>query len=86
MRLTEGDSDADGALQLDTGDGEWTPICKNGFDDDAADVACKQLGYKQSSELSTYQVIRYIDRSCVMHFHRAINLLCSSLFTYTAHP
>ena len=52
-------------MEFDTGDGDWIPICRNGFDDNAGDVACKQLGYKQSDELSTYQIIRYVYLDCV---------------------
>ena len=72
LRLTEGGSDSDGALEFDTGDRDWTPICKSGFDNDAGDVACKQLGYKQSSDLTTYEVIRYNFRLCMILGHEAL--------------
>ena len=32
----------------------WGTICSGGFDDDAADVACRQLGYVQSSDVYSY--------------------------------
>ena len=46
------------ALEFDAGNGDWIPICRNGFDDNAGDVACRQLGHERSSELSTYEVLR----------------------------
>ena len=41
-------------LASDRGSGDWGTICKDGFDDDAGDVACKQLGYVQFSDVYTY--------------------------------
>ena len=32
----------------------WGAICTNGFNDDAGDVACKQLGYRGSSVVYDY--------------------------------
>ena len=46
------------ALEFDAGNGDWIPICRNGFDDNAGDVACRQLGHERSSQLSTYEVLR----------------------------
>ena len=31
----------------------WGAVCKDGFDDDAGDVACRQLGYVRSSDVYT---------------------------------
>ena len=58
LRLVEGDDRYSGALEFNTGDGDWIPICESGFNDDAGDVACKQLGFKESDDLTTYDVIR----------------------------
>ena len=53
------DDDSDSVvLEFDAGNGDWIPICRDGFDDNAGDVACKQLGHERSSELSTYEVLR----------------------------
>ena len=32
----------------------WGAVCTNGFNDDAGDVACKQLGYGAASNIYTY--------------------------------
>ena len=32
----------------------WGAICTNGFDYNAGNVACRQLGYRQSSDVYTY--------------------------------
>ena len=37
----------------------WGIICKDGFDDDAGDVACRQLGYARSSDV--YVVEQYVN-------------------------
>ena len=33
----------------------WGAVCKDGFDDDAGDVACRQLGYVRFSDVSVYE-------------------------------
>ena len=33
----------------------WGSVCKDGFDDDAGDVACRQLGYLRSSDVYVYE-------------------------------
>ena len=43
-----------GQLEFDSGYGDWGAICTSGFNDDAGDVACRQLGYIQSSDVYTY--------------------------------
>ena len=35
-------------------DGTWGSVCTTGFDDDAGDVACRQLGYVRSTDVYTY--------------------------------
>ena len=52
VRIVGGGSS--GQLQFDTGSNNWGAICKKGFDDDAGNVACKQLGYARSSDVYTY--------------------------------
>ena len=32
---------------------EWGIVCTNGFDDNAGDVACRQLGYVRSTDVYT---------------------------------
>ena len=39
---------------------QWGTVCKNGFDDDAADVACRQLDYVQADDVYTYSST-YVD-------------------------
>ena len=34
-----------GRLEFKQQDGQWGTVCNQGFDDNAAGVACKQLGY-----------------------------------------
>ena len=48
----------DGRLEFQDRSGNWRTICTNGFDDDAGDVACDQLGYVQSSDV--YYSSRYM--------------------------
>ena len=43
-----------GQLEFQNSSGDWGAVCKDGFDDDAGDVACRQLGYTQSSDIYTY--------------------------------
>ena len=50
IRISGGGDDG----QLEFYDGRWGAVCTDGFDDDAGDVACKQLGYLQSSNVYTY--------------------------------
>ena len=35
-------------------DDNWKAVCNNGFDDNAGDVACKQLGFKRSTGVYVY--------------------------------
>ncbi|KAL4444036.1 hypothetical protein ABPG75_011773 [Micractinium tetrahymenae] len=44
IRLVEGDGDASGRLEVLV-DGQWGTVCDDGFENYAADVACRQLGY-----------------------------------------
>ena len=46
-------SSRSGKLQFYNGR-EWGSVCINGFDDDAGDVACRQLGYLRSSDVYIY--------------------------------
>ena len=54
LRLRGGADESDGRLEFDSGFGGWGVICTTGFDDDAGDVACRQLGYVRSSDVYTY--------------------------------
>ncbi|XP_065916105.1 macrophage scavenger receptor types I and II-like [Dysidea avara] len=40
-----------GRLEFRLDNGTWGTVCNEGFDDDAGDVACIQLGYRQSSDV-----------------------------------
>ena len=42
-----------GRLEIQDEAGRWGTICSRGFDDDAGDVACSQLGYGVSSRVYT---------------------------------
>ena len=52
LRIREG-SDS-GLLEFDAANDGWLPICRDGFDNDAGDVACRQLGYVEASDVYTY--------------------------------
>ena len=43
-----------GRLEFNSGYNDWGAICTTGFDDDAGDVACRQLGYVRASDVYTY--------------------------------
>ena len=32
----------------------WSTVCAGGFDDNAGEVACRQLGYVRSSDVQSY--------------------------------
>ena len=40
-----------GRLEFQLADGTWGTVCSQGFNDDAGDVACKQLGYRRSDDI-----------------------------------
>jgi len=43
LRINSGSNG--GILEIQIGDGIWGTVCSSGFDQNAANVACKQLGY-----------------------------------------
>ena len=43
-----------GRLQFRQYDGTWGYVCSRGFDNDAARVACRQLGYTYGNYSSDY--------------------------------
>ena len=51
LRISGGGSS--GRLEIQNKAGRWGTICIRGFDDDAGDVACSQLGYDESSHVYT---------------------------------
>ena len=51
LRIDGGGSS--GRLEIQDERGDWGTICDRGFDDDAGDVACSQLGYAGSSDVYT---------------------------------
>ena len=42
-----------GRLEIQDKHKRWGTICNKGFDDDAAYVACSQLGYSRSTDVYT---------------------------------
>ena len=52
LRIREGGDS--GLLEFDAGNDGWLQICRDGFDNDAGDVACRQLGYIEASDVYTY--------------------------------
>ena len=48
-----GDGDS-GRLEFKRSDGSWGTVCDDGFDNDAGDVACRQLGYKRLGSVNKY--------------------------------
>ena len=51
-----------GQLQYYNGT-NWGDVCRNGFDDEAGDVACRQLGYLRSSHVYTEYIELCFDLS-----------------------
>ena len=51
MRINGGGNS--GRLEMEDRSGRWGTICDSGFDDDAGDVACSQLGYDRSFDVYT---------------------------------
>jgi len=52
LRISGGGKD--GKLEFQVSYGDWRSICTDGFDDEAGDVACRQLGYVQSKDVYAY--------------------------------
>ena len=48
LRLDNGTSLQSGTLMFQLNDGKWGKVCNDGFNQIAANVACKQLGYNYS--------------------------------------
>ena len=48
LRLVDGNNDNEGRLEYSSGT-EWTTVCDDLFDDVAATVACRQLGFKSGT-------------------------------------
>ena len=55
LRIRDG-SDS-GLLEMDIS-GDWYAVCINAFNDEAEDVACRQLGFVRSSDVYVYS--RYL--------------------------
>ena len=54
-------------LEFQDHSGVWAPICKAGFHDDDGNVACWQLGYRESSSIySLYYAIATYVRNIIM--------------------
>ena len=43
-----------GRLEFKSYSSSWASVCRSGFNDYAADIACRQLGYLQSTDVFTY--------------------------------
>ena len=56
-----------GRLEIQDDDERWGTICNKGFDDDAGDVACSQLGYSRSSDVYTDRGYAYNVTFCSYH-------------------
>ena len=57
MRLTEGIVNNSGILEVFWMGDSWTTVCLDGFDDTAATVVCRQLGYTSGMHYSTYTYV-----------------------------
>ena len=66
LRISGGGSS--GRLEIQDRSGRWGTICDSGFDDNAGDVACSQLGYDRSSDV-------YTDRKYVRTYVHAYSYL-----------
>ena len=62
LRISGGGSS--GRLEIQDRSGRWGTICDSGFDDNAGDVACSQLGYDRSSDVYTDR--RYVHSYILM--------------------
>jgi len=54
LRLVGGIRSYAGTLMFQMNNGTWGTVCSHGFDDDAASVACKQLGFDDTSNQDSY--------------------------------
>ena len=52
VRITGGGDS--GRLEFRISNFQWSTVCRNGFDDDAADVACRQLDYVRADDVYTF--------------------------------
>ena len=69
VRITGGGDS--GRLEFWSSSSRWGTVCRNGFNDDAADVACRQLDYVQSDDVYTYSG-KYVDIYFIVY-----SLLCN---------
>ena len=53
MRISGGGES--GRLEFREYDGEWGTVCDHGFNREAADVACKQMGYRRCDNVLMHQ-------------------------------
>ena len=44
-----------GRLEFKDNGGEWGTVCDHGFDREAGDVACKQMGYRRCDKVLDHQ-------------------------------
>jgi len=57
VRLSEGIINSSGTLEVFWIGESWTTVCLDGFNDAAATVACRQLGYTSGMHYSTYTYV-----------------------------
>ena len=48
------DGGSSGRLEFQIDNDIWGTVCRGGFNNDAGDVACRQLGYVRSSDVYSY--------------------------------
>lgn len=56
LRLVDGGGTNDGRIEISL-DGYWGTVCSENFDKSAADVACKELGFNESINITQKLVL-----------------------------